>query len=405
MTSDKPTRDKPKMLYWALFTLVIAAVIFGASLHSPMWMDEYLFYKLASDFPDYHSEADWFFKDRPSMLAPSVDWEEIDPEKAMRAIYDTPIFVHTPLAVILVSPVVKGLNYLADKEIIPHIEEQPGAVASTADPEDYAAQRAETITTILRLIFPIGLFIASSYLIFKLLWFKVGASAYFFALPMTLLIQVLIGNYLFYWDVFMMFFFTLALYLMETKPKSRWKYVAACCLVNTKMFLGIVFLLPLIVKALKEGGWKSGLKMVLPALSILPFYFTTVIVTGDLFYPFTHYLAATYIHTWVYTSLVTPANWLELLIQPCMPLYIILTVPILFMWRRYPVYATLFLITTAYAWGTGLGLTHISTQLCVGAMVAPLVMHRFGAMKKLLYCLNKWSFFKSKKPKGDIEIR
>lgn len=382
--------SKPKLLYWALFTFLIAATIFGASLRSPMWMDEYLFYKLASNFPDYSSSADWLFIDRPSMLAPSVDWkDDVDQEKALREVYDTPIFQHTPLAVIIASPVVKGLNFLADKEIIPHIEEQPGAVPSTADPEDYEAQRAETITTILRFIFPIGLFIASSYLVFKLMWLKVGTSAYFFALPMTLLPNVLIGNYLFYWDVFMMFFFVLTLYLMETRPNSKWCYVAACCLVNTKMFIGCIFLIPLMVK-----NWK----MVFTGFSLVPFYLVLVFVTGDLFYPFTHYIAGIWVHNWIYTSFFKPIDWLKMLTEPSLLIYLALTAPILFIWKKYPVYATLFLITTAYAWGLGLGLTHMSTQLSVGAMVAPLVLHHFKAIEKFQYYLGKSRLFTKPTP-------
>lgn len=373
-----------KTIIQATPIIFLIAIMFGTSLNSPMWMDEYVFYRLASQFPDYSSTKDWFFVDRLEILRPSVDWgnSELTQEEALSKTYDAPIYPHTPFAVMLVAPVVKGLNYLADNGIMPHIEDEPGYIGTTE--EEVAQNRAETMTTILRLI-PMALFATSLWLIFKLTYRKVGKNAYLFAVPIALTTLILIGNYLFYWDAFMMFFFVLTLYLMEMKPKGKWHYLTACFLVNTKIFLGIAFLLPLVVLAFtrrKEGQWTNAFKMCLPALSILPFYAATVIVTGEPLYIFTHYIAQIPIHRFSYSLLTWPDSLL-LFISLGIPFYLILTLPILRYFKKYPAYATFWTLGMFYAWGTGLGITHMSAMPYIGALTFPLVANEWGIMDRI----------------------
>jgi len=373
-----------KVLIQAAPIIFLVAIMFGTSLNSPMWMDEYVFYKLASNFPDYSSTADWFFVDRPEILTPSVEWEnsELNQRESLSRTYDTSIYTHTPFTVMLVSPVVKGLNYLADNDIMPHIEDEPGYIGITE--EEVAQNRAETMTTILRLI-PMALFAASLWLIFKLMCRKVGKSAYLFAVPIALTTLILIGNYLFYWDAFMMFFFALTLYLMEMKPEGKWHYLTACLLVNTKIFLGIAFLLPLVVLAFtrkREGQWTSAFKMCLPALSILPFYIATVVVTGEPLYVFTHYIAQIPIHRFSYSFLTWPDS-LFLYTSLGIPFFLILTLPILRYFKKYPAYAVFWILAMFYAWGTGLGITHMSTMPYIGALTFPLVANEWRIMDKV----------------------
>jgi len=380
MVEEKVKREpnKESRLIQLLPIIFFIGIMFSMSWHYPMWMDEYVFYKLARDFPDYSMNKSLFFEGRPEMLVPSIEWGDVDKEAMFGLVYDTPIYPHTPLTVMLMSPLVKGLNYLADEGIIKHIEDEPGYIG--VSPEEIAQNRAELITNVLRTI-SILTVAASMWLIFKMLRYKIGVSAYLFAMPIAACSMALTGAILFYWDVFMMFFFVLTLYLMEVKPKSRWKYVTACCLVNTKMFLGIVFLLPLVVKALKEGGWKPGFKMALPALSILPFYITTVIVTGNLFFPFTHYYAQIPGHNFIY-SLNTVGEYIKILVSLGMPVFLVLTVPILWFWKKYPEYALFWVLGFVYAWGTGLGITHAATILYSGALVWPLVGYEFRVLER-----------------------
>jgi len=371
---------KESRLVQLLPIIFFTGIMFSMSWHYPMWMDEYVFYRLASSFPDYSMNKSIFFEDRPSMLEPTIDWGEIDREEIFGLVYDAPIYTHTPLPVILVSPVVKGLNYLADKDIIPHIEDEPGYIGTT--PEEMAQNRAEFMTNILRGI-SILIVAASMWFIFKMLRHKIGKSAYLFAMPIAGCMTLFTGGMLFYWDVFMMFFFVLTLYLMETKPNSRWKYITACALVNTKIFLGIMFLAPLVLKALKESDWKAGFKMALPALSILPFYIATVVVTGEPLYVFTRYITMMpQTHNFVY-SFLSPMDHLIILVNLGLPVFLILTVPIFKYWRKYPEYILFWMLGLVYAWACGLGITHISTMLYTGALIWPLVGYELRILEKI----------------------
>jgi hypothetical protein len=387
ITSHRARKARPKaqskfdrFLLQAAPILFFATVMLGGSFRTPMIIDEYTFYKLANNFPDYSSTPAWFFEDRPEILFNSIDWDAIDADQRemFNIVYDTPIYTHTPLTVILVSPAVKGLNYLASKGVINYLEDDPGLVRQ--EDGTLKASRAETITLILRLI-PITLCSLSLWLIFKTMQHKVGTNPYLFAVPVTFGLIMLTGAFLFYWDVFMMFFFALTLYLMEVKPNSKWKYVTACCLVNTKMFIGIAFLAPLVIKAIKNN-WKTSYKMILPVLSILPFYITTVIVTGEPFYIFTHYLAQTPIHNMVYEQF-TIATFFSTLFSLGIPIILTLTVPVFWYWKKYPEYAFFLIIAVVYAWGTGLGVTHTSTMIYTGVLVFPLVAHELRLVERL----------------------
>jgi len=306
------------------------------------------------------------------------DWKELDREETFSIVYDTPIYTHTPLTVMLVSPLVKGLNYLADSEVIPHIEEEPGYTGTTK--AEIASLKTETMTRILRLI-PMGLFAVALWLIFRMMRYKIGNNAYLFTLPVAVSVMMLIGNYLFYWDAFMMFFFVLTLYLMEMKPNSKWKYVTACALVNTKIFLGVLFLLPLVIKAVVSDR-RNGWVMILPALSLLPFYLATIAVTGDPFYILTHYLNQTATHNFVYTLWAWPEG-LMLITMLGTPFFLVMTAPILRYFKKYPEYATYWIVTMMYAWGTGLGITHASSMVYAGALTFPLVANEWGLVGKL----------------------
>jgi hypothetical protein len=368
--------------------MFIMQIVLDESIHYPMWMDEYVFYRLSAQIPKYDSTTDWFYKDRPEVMNWSTDWQTLgfDYTKALSQIYDNPIYPHTPLVPILMSPITKGLNALADNEVIPHIEEQPGAlpVPNQKDPnykeqlvDTVLAQREETMTAILRII-PMILFAISLFLIFKLLFMKVGLNALLYAFPIIAFRAALSGTYLFYWDAFMMFFFVLTLYLMETRPNGKWHYLTACLMINTKMFIPMLFLIPLIVKGFTMSK-KQGWLMFLPAFSILPFYIAQAIVSGDILYPFSHYIPTIWVHNFMYT-LVDPLHNPDIGFIA----FVVMTVPLLFMIRRYPAYATFLLITLIYGLGTGLGVTHLSTLVYSGALALPLIAGRFRLVERVL---------------------
>ena len=353
--------DKPNPLGWLLPIVLFVSMMVGTSAKMPIVLDEYFFYRMASQFPDYSSTTDWFYRDRPELLPIASDFDMSWYEKNIRLQYENPIFVHFPLPVILVYPAVKAVNSLADAGIIPHIE------------DGYTKGKAETITFILRLI-PIGLFAISMWLIFKLLWKKVGNHAYLFALVPAASSIMLTGAFLFYWDVFMMFFFVLTLYLME--KNSKWQYVTAILLVNTKILVGMVFLIPLIIK---------NRKIAFAALSAIPFYIATLVVTGDPLYLVTHYMAQKGVHDYMYTIWLNNGLW-GYIWNLGILFFAVLTLPIIIYFRKYPVYVTFWLVATFYAYGSGLGLTHLSTVVYIGALSFPFVAHEL----KVIPRIQKW---------------
>lgn len=378
---------------WLAPLIFVLSIAFMNNMHYPMWMDEYVFYRLSSQLPDYSSTADWFYNDRPEVMNSSMDWESMgfNYEGALRLTYDTPVFHHTPLATILVWPIVKGLNVLADNEAIPHIEEQPGAYPVKYNPDgtfsdidqvrqNILKQHTEVITIVLRCI-PLGLFALSVWLIYKMMSRKVGLNAMLWVLPVAVSDVLLSGSYMFYWDAFMMFFFVLTLYLMKSKPDGYWQYLTASCMINTKMFIPFLFLIPLIIMGFRQSR-RNGLLMFLPALSILPFYFTMVHASGDLFYPFTHYIEGIWIHNFIYVNMLS----LKTLLNFGIIAFMVFTLPILYYFRKHPEYAALYLIGMLYAWGTGLGITQLSVLLYIGAMVTPVIGGELHVMERV----QKW---------------
>jgi hypothetical protein len=353
-----------KSLGFLLPLIVFGIILVMWNFQTPMVTDEYAFYKLSLNFPHYSTTADWFLKDRPSMLANSVNWDNEEQRlQAFREVYDSVLYPHVPLMPMVFSPIVKGLNWMADKGFIPYIEDEAGLAS-----KDH--QQAELITKILRM-FSIITFLLSLWLIYDLLYKKVGKNAYFFAVPLAATYQLMLGAYLFYWDVFMMFFFVLTLYLMERK--SKWAYLTACCMVNTKMFIALLFLIPLMVK-----NWK----MVFTGLSIVPWFIVSWFVTGDLFYFFIHYFGVTGSHNFVY-QLYTFKDYLLIMVGFGMPFYLIMTLPIMWYVKKYYEYVALLAVTFLYAFGAGLGITHLSTLIYTGCLIFPIVAYEFKLSDKL----------------------
>jgi hypothetical protein len=388
--------SKIKIL-WVLPVAMFVVVMLVFSKNTPMWMDEYIFYRLSSGLPNYSTSSDWLFVDRPSTINPMDTWNDktdlpFDRDYSLKWIYDNKVYSHTPLAPILVYPTVKVLNCLADMNVISHIEDEAGYPklydenGETIVPSPY--MEAENMTIVLRLI-PISLFVVSMWLIFKLLYKRVGKCAYTFAIPIVIMIQILSGVLMFYWDVFMIFFFVLTLYLMD--KKSKWAYVTACFMLNTKMFIGLLFLLPLIVK-----NWR----MIFCGLSLVPFYLVIAISNGDILSPILHYISGQggIIHSYVY-HLYDLKGYGLLFISLGIPFFVAMCLPILWKFKKYPEYVVLFVVSNVYAWGSGLGMAHISCLIYVGAIIFPLVVYEYNLIDKVV------KFFKKIEGSQKIEVK
>lgn len=322
-----------------LMLTVIATLMFIFNAQTFIWMDEYLFYRLSDGLPGYSVSPDWFYKDFPETV------NENDPRgaegfrKVIETVYNTPVYSHTPLATILVYPIVK---------------------LATDNPR---LDMTETRT--LRII-PILLSTITFALIYVLLKRRIGRYALLTFIPILLSCQLLAGAMFFYWDVFMAFFFVLTLFLMEMPNAPKWaKYVTACCLVNTKMFLGPLFLVPLIIKEKK---------LILCTFSLLPFWLYTLYITGDPIYWYHYYLLHTSVWNASWSIWVIP-NLGSTILGWNFITYLVLTIGCLVLVKKYPVYIAFYVLTIAYGVGIGFGLNHMSHILYSGALVFPLVFY------------------------------
>jgi hypothetical protein len=359
--------------WWIIPFLAVAAILFGMSSKTPMWMDEYEMYRLSNELPNYSSTANFFLVDRPSTLALPINGS-VDKVlmQALQSVYNSPIYTHSPLVPILVSPVVKGLNWLADKGVIPHIEAQKGLTKCEIVP-------AEVMTQILRII-PIALFLLSLYLIFKMMYKKVGNHAYLMWIPILVGIVNFEGAFLFYWDIFMMFFLVLTLYIQEVHPDSKWKYVTACCLVNTKMWVGIAFLLPIIIIEIRRN-WRTSWKMMLTVLSIVPFWIATVVVTHDPIYLWSHYWATIPVHNYIYT-LIKPSAYFGIFMTEGMYVYVAILVMLLLKFPKHLEYATFIIMAIVYEWGNTLTITYLPALLLSTALAMPIVSCEYNLIER-----------------------
>lgn len=337
--------------------LILCSLFFWQGLtSSPLWMDEYVFYRITSELPSTATSDSWLWVDNPKTTYNSDSWDKsIDRHDAFARIYNTPIYVHIPIVNYIVYPFVKLANYLADNGIIEHIE----------DNQNYE-QNAETMTIGFRVI-PLVLFIVTLWIVFLILQNKTGNYVYLYFAPLLASSAILTAVPYFYWDSFMWFFMVLTLYLQE--KKSKWVYVTGCLLVNTKITIGLLLLLPFIIK---------NRKMVFCALSLVPFYLATVFINQDIFWIFTHLSGTTGAYSWVYSFWTNNYIWVF-----GIPFYAIITLPILFYFKKYPVYASLYLITIIYGWGLGIASTKMVGMLISGALVFPLWAYEFKLFDKL----------------------
>jgi hypothetical protein len=348
------------ILFLMPFILLSGCFITGAKT-DPLWQDEYVFYRITQELPNTSTSDTWFWVDNPKTTYNSEQWDSsIDRHDVFARIYNTPIYVHSPIWNYIAYPFVKFADWLADKGVIKHIEEDQSKV-----------QSAETMTIGLRII-PIVLFIITMWFVFLILWRKVDWYAYFYFIPMLASSVVLTVVPYFYWDMFMWLLVVLTLYFQE--KNSKWAYLTGCLLVNTKIAIGLLLLIPFIIK---------NKKMVLCALSLIPFYLATVFVTHDIFWIFTHLGGTTGAYSWLYSF------WDNSMIRIFgLPFYAICTLPIFYYFKKYPVYCSLLIITIIYGWGLGITPTKMTGMLIIGGLACSLFLYELNLKRVVHWIMN-----------------
>jgi len=149
--------------------------------------------------------------------------------------------------------------------------------------------------------------------------------------------------------------------------------------------LQIALLIPLIVK---------DRRMFFAGFSLVPYYLWMAYINQDFFGVVKHYITGVGLstHDYVYT-LYTLEGWISLFIGLGIPFLAAMTLPLFLKFKKYPEYCVLLVCTVIYAWGSGLGITHLSSMLYVCVLVFPLVVHEFNLYEKF----SKWLDMGAKK--------
>jgi hypothetical protein len=360
-------------LFLCPFIALIPQLLIGVNVN-PLWQDEYTFYRITQELPSTATSDTWFWIDNPKTTYNSEQYwpDYVDRHDIFSKIYNTPIYVHSPIWNYAMWPIVKFADWLADKGVVEHIETDQSRV-----------QSAETMTIGFRII-PIILFMVTMWFVFLILQRKVGNYAYFFSIPLFVSYVILNNVAFFYWDMFMWLLVVLTLYFQE--KNSKWAYLTGCLLVNTKLLIGILLLIPFMIK---------NKKMVFCILSFVPYWIATGIVTGDIWWLYFHE-KATVNYGWLYSFLSMDTLWLFNL--PC---YALVTLPIFFYAKKYALYCVLLVITIFYGWGCGISANKMQGMLISGALIFPIIAYEFNLIGKVGKLLEKLGIFKKEK---EIEI-
>lgn len=237
--------DPKTVLSFALLSFLV--VVMGFSLQNGIFntkpsADEYYFTRITMNLPNYSTSSSWVRVDRPDL-----HWEEdYMPDKIFEDAYEKLIWVHPPMAHILAWPYVKLVS--------PDYEEN--------------WQYLKILPTIL-----FGLSLTFVYLTLRKRF--EGWKILIGFMPISLLYTGLHGVPYLYYDGFMVFMLTLTIYLISRG--SKFKYLTACLLFLTKT-PAIAFAIPLLFMD------NRNFKMLLPMLSVLPYYIMTWVVSGDMLY-------------------------------------------------------------------------------------------------------------------------
>ncbi len=323
--------NKKEITALAIILIIFGLVMFLYNINTPMWLDEFIFTKLSMNLPHYSTTSNWVYSEGTRFI-PTIQGYNSWDINSYKLIYDAPIYLHMPIAPIIVWP----LTHFTDNIYILRIFSIIIALAC----------------------------MLLAYLISKKL---TGNYAFTIFLPILISIGLLSGAMWFYWDIFMVFFFLLTLYLMEVKPNSKWIYVAGICLVLTKMYIGMLLLLILMFK---------NKKIFFCSLAIIPIYIWTLIVTGDLLYWLTHYTNQIQFHNDMYTKYIFPMLWATLWSWNFIP-YIILTGSCVIFFKKYLVYIAFYIVAILYGLGFGMGTYQAAMMLYSGGLALAIICKEF----------------------------
>ena len=298
-------------------------------------MDEYFFIQVSGQLPAMATTSDWVRNDKPELLKTFAAYpEQFDNRLALS--YDQPIRAHPPAPAMVAYPLVKLTENIA----------------------------------LLRIV-SIAIVGVIGYIVYRLLERRVGKNLALTGLLIPLFCSNLLGGLVwFYRDTFMFLFFFLTWYFIEVKP-SKWRWLTAILLVNSKFGIGLLLLLSLLFR---------DRKLAYASLSFLPFWLGTVAVTGNPFYLLEQWQVQGSIMSYHVSQYVLPNFWHLAIAWGLIP-YALVTLPCLKLIRREPAIVSFYLIILAYAFGSGWTEYLVASIIYSGMLTFPLVLHHFVGEK------------------------
>ncbi len=315
--------------------LLLAILLFVANIIYVWWTpsfismtrDEYIFYRLTLNLPNYSTDAKWFEDDIAKGLGyldPSSDLSDTGMRVLNQASYTTPIWIHPPIANYLAYPIIK-------------IFENPVRQIKTVH-----------LVCVLFIILTVVLF--ADIIRRRTSQFIAALSVF----PMLISQWLLLNGIIFYYDTFMWFFFALTMWVIECKPNSKWIILLAAITGLTKIN-AVLLLIPI---ALFLWYKNKGIpyKVIVSSISAVAFFLIVqVIVAKDVLYIFHHWnglgnLAANFVATMILPNILNYAvSWALFVYVP-----LLLVGGFLVIKRRmtgyYP-FVALSLITMAFGFG------------------------------------------------------
>jgi len=331
--------------------VLLVVIMMKINLSEAMWMDEYMVYRLIENLPEYKTDVNWVYDDRPELLRFSTTLPSHN-YSFYATFYNSPYSIHNPLEMYFDWPLVKLTDILAEHHIIRSLDEQR------------YMDSAEDQIIILR-SFMIVIVVATMTLIYLIAYKRVKGYAVFSVVPYLLGRNILYGAFQMQWDVWMMLFLFLTWFWMDYYPESKWKYVFGCMLVNTKMFLGVG-----LAGLLGFKKWK----MFLCIISIIPFFIASYYGSGELWRWFTRTQMLSPYYYDDYTSWVFP-TWFTIFKSWNLWFFGALLIPMVVLFKKYFVYCLFYLFSVVYAFLAGVSICHVVTLLYGAAILFPLVVH------------------------------
>jgi hypothetical protein len=197
--------------------------------------DEYVFIRITENLPDSRTSADWLLADHPELVDTDVTGDY------------------------LMYPLFKIID-----PTIPRV--------------------ARSIPLVLMLV---GVFLLVD-IIRRKFNLTVGCLS---VLPFLLSNQLLGGGLWLYYDAFMIAFFIISLWIIYTKPQSKWLYVTITAMLLSKE-TGLFYMLPLLIAYYHQTrNIKHTVSLLLPIISTVVWVVYTGVISGNILYIWYHFEA------------------------------------------------------------------------------------------------------------------